>query len=505
MTVLYSNDFEAETTSAALPNWETRGGVGLIVYAGTTGSAVPISGTKHYGRNSNNDSSFWTGGWSLTDQAVRCAQSLMSNGSSIGIVLRAAWTDQNYYCFFTFDGSNIWANIDIRNNGRVSLHTAASGVAGTAGDVVHTEARAVGTSIEYRVWVNSDARPSAATVSVTNGLYTSGAPGLRKYNTTNHASVDNLVITDATGGEDYWYAPVAPTVSAHPSAQSVIEPATAGFSVTLSGTYTGIQWEYSTDGGTSSAGNVPGGTGATSTSYTTGATAVSTGSYRNGYRYRAVVTWSGGTVNSNWAALTVSAAGTAPSITVQPSNQSVDAGSTANFSVTATGSGTLTYQWQRQPSGGGGYTNISAATSSSYTTPATTITGGSANNGDTYRCVVTGDTAPPATSNAATLTVLQPVATTVSVTLTTDGTTPAASLTGLKWAFYDQVTPDLFTAAPVVKGAAETTDGSGVFSASITGTTLRQGDVGYLIVTNSNGTTTQGAALKAFAAPVVVA
>ena len=95
-------------------------------------------------------------------------------------------------------------------------------------------------------------------------------------------------------------------------------------------------------------------------------------------------------------------------------------------------------------------------------------------------------------------------ATTVSLTLTTDGTTPAASLTGLKWAYWDVVTPDLMTTAPLVKGSAGTTNGSGVFTQAITGTTKTVGQVGYLIVTNSDGTTSQGAALKGFAGPATV-
>ena len=103
--------------------------------------------------------------------------------------------------------------------------------------------------------------------------------------------------------------------------------------------------------------------------------------------------------DSNTFTLTISAAGTAPSISSHPSNQTVTEGATATFTVSAAGSGTLTYQWQRNGS------NISGATSSSYTTPATTVSGGSANNGDLFRCVVTGDTSPAATSNAATLTV----------------------------------------------------------------------------------------------------
>ena len=113
--------------------------------------------------------------------------------------------------------------------------------------------------------------------------------------------------------------------------------------------------------------------------------------------YRTHMAQPGSNVVSS-APYTTDAAGTAPTITVQPANQTVTAGATATFSVTATGSG-LTYQWRRNG------TNIGSATSSSYTTPATTVSGGSANNGDVYSVVVTGDTAPAATSSNATLTV----------------------------------------------------------------------------------------------------
>jgi hypothetical protein len=92
----------------------------------------------------------------------------------------------------------------------------------------------------------------------------------------------------------------------------------------------------------------------------------------------------------------------------------------------------------------------------------------------------------------------------VTLTLTTDGTTPAASLTGLKWAFFDQATPDLFT-APTAKGSIETTNGSGVLVIPVPGTALTPGQVGWLTVTDSNGTTTQSPAHKAFSGPVTVA
>jgi hypothetical protein len=58
-------------------------------------------------------------------------------------------------------------------------------------------------------------------------------------------------------------------------------------------------------------------------------------------------------------------AAAAPSITTQPSNQSVIIGRTATFAVTAAGSAPLAYQWQK------GGTPISGATTASYTTPPT--------------------------------------------------------------------------------------------------------------------------------------
>jgi Zn-dependent metalloprotease len=85
---------------------------------------------------------------------------------------------------------------------------------------------------------------------------------------------------------------------------------------------------------------------------------------------------------------------TAPAITGQPASVTVNAGQTATFSVTATGTAPLSYQWRKNG------TNISGATSASYTTPATTST----DNGATFSVVVS-NSAGSATSNNATLTV----------------------------------------------------------------------------------------------------
>src|SRR5438552_11446012 len=97
---------------------------------------------------------------------------------------------------------------------------------------------------------------------------------------------------------------------------------------------------------------------------------------------------------SSDAALTENSAAAAPSITTQPANQTVTTGQMATFTVVAAGTAPLTYQWKKNG------TAISGATSSSYTTPATT----SSDNGSQFT-VVASNTAGSMTSNAATLTV----------------------------------------------------------------------------------------------------
>ena len=87
----------------------------------------------------------------------------------------------------------------------------------------------------------------------------------------------------------------------------------------------------------------------------------------------------------------------APAITTQPANATVTAGQTATFTVAASGTAPLAYQWQKN------FTNISGATSASYTTPATV----SGDNGATFRVVVS-NSAGSITSNSATLTVNVP-------------------------------------------------------------------------------------------------
>jgi hypothetical protein len=117
------------------------------------------------------------------------------------------------------------------------------------------------------------------------------------------------------------------------------------------------QWQSSPDGTTWT--NI---SGAVSSTYTTPVLNTST-------HYRVVVGASGSgcnSVNSNAAIISV----VAQQIVNISGNQTICSGGTATFTATVSGgSGTITYQWQDSPDGTT-WTNISGATSSTFTTPA---------------------------------------------------------------------------------------------------------------------------------------
>src|SRR5467141_2725551 len=194
-------------------------------------------------------------------------------------------------------------------------------------------------------------------------------------------------------------APVAPTITTQPASQTVTAGQNASFSVTATGTAPlTFQWQkngVAIGGATSPTYTTPASittqpVSQTSSSYSTPPTTSSD----NGALFPVLVSNTAGSVTSNPATLTVNAAPVAPSITTQPASQTVTAGQTASFSVAATGTAPLAYQWQKNS------VAISGATSSSYTTPATTTSDSGA-----QFTVVVSNAAGSVTSRAATLTV----------------------------------------------------------------------------------------------------
>jgi hypothetical protein len=183
--------------------------------------------------------------------------------------------------------------------------------------------------------------------------------------------------------------------------------------------------------------------------------------------------------NSQTAILTVTSATGAPTVTAQPANETVTAGQTAIFSVVAAGTAPLSYQWQKNGA------NISGATSSSYTTPATT----SSDSGATFKAVIS-NSAGNTTSNAATLTVntaqagpsitTQPASQTVASGQTATFAVAATGTAPLSYQWFENGT--------AISGATSST-----YTAPAT-TTSDNGDVFQVTVSNSVSSVTSNSA-----------
>lgn len=177
---------------------------------------------------------------------------------------------------------------------------------------------------------------------------------------------------------------LAPVLTTPPVSLSVVQPATATFSVTATGSAPLLyQWVRN---GTPIA-------GATGSSFTTAATSTAAD---NGALYSVRVFNAAGDALSDEVLLTVTAALAAPAIVAQPASVAVVSGEVASFAVEATGTAPLNYQWFRNG------TAITGATGASHTTAATN----DADNGAAYSVVVGNATSTSITSTPAVLTVV---------------------------------------------------------------------------------------------------
>jgi len=266
--------------------------------------------------------------------------------------------------------------IDVRNGGSFSAATSYPYTAGTQ----YTFQLAINPATKrYSVFVTA---PGHAQVELASNYAfrssQSGVSSLNNWATYSKGGTETVCnMTIAGAGSSV----TAPTISAQPASKTVTAGQTATFSVIASGTAPlGYQW----------AKNGAAISGATASSYTTPATT----STDNGSQFVVTVSNSAGSATSGAAILTVNAPAVAPTITTQPKSQTITAGQTATFSVTASGTAPLSYQWAKNGA------TISGATAASYTTPATTST----DNGSQF-VVTVSNSAGSAASAAAILTV----------------------------------------------------------------------------------------------------
>lgn len=179
----------------------------------------------------------------------------------------------------------------------------------------------------------------------------------------------------------------APNITMHPSPQTVAVGGTAQFSVTASGDAPlSYRWQKNA-ANLSNGGHYSG--------VATPTLTVSSADLNDVGAYRCMVTNTYGNATSDEAALTLSGQ---PTITQHPAPQNVCTGATAQFSVGASGSGTLGFQWQKNDSDlsdGGHYSGTN--------TPILLVSNADAADAGNYRCVVS-NAAGSTPSNRAPLT-----------------------------------------------------------------------------------------------------
>ncbi len=247
----------------------------------------------------------------------------------------------------------------------------------TAGTAANFGVQAAGTAPLTYQWQRDGVNIAGATAAT----YTLTSPVAGDSGATFRVVVSNAAGSVTSANALLTVAPVvtAPTIATQPQSANTLDGSTVQVSVAASGTapFT-YQWRRN---GTAIA-------GATANTYTSPALTLAD----SGVSFSVVVTNSAGSVTSNAATITVNPQPVV--LTAQPSSANVTAGQTATFSVAATGSAPINYQWRRNG------TAIAGATAANYTTPATAV----ADSGALFTVLVS-NAANTVTSNAATLTV----------------------------------------------------------------------------------------------------
>ena len=307
--------------------------------------------------------------------------------------------------YVTKSNANNVAVVDVATNTIIGTINVFAGPIGM-GNMVASVPTCAGTSKTFTLTVNPltaiTTQPVARTVCAGSGAtFSVGASGTgltyqwRKdgspisgatsstLNLTAIASTDagdyDVVVTGSCGSVTSSKAKLTVNVNTlittQPTDQSVCTGTAATFAVVATGTNLVYQWTK--DGAFIG--------GATASTYTIPAVSAS-----DAAQYRVIVTGDCGTRSSSIVRLWVNAETT---ITTQPTSQTVCPGTSATFSVGASGNGTLSYQWKK------GTDNISGATSATYT-----INNVTAADVADYSVVVTG-ACGSATSAVAALTI----------------------------------------------------------------------------------------------------
>jgi hypothetical protein len=287
----------------------------------------------------------------------------------------------------------------------ISSHPASQTTSSGAASFAVTASATSGATLSYQ-WqrsTNSGGSFSDLSVQTSSILSLSGL-------TTSSEGYQYRVVVSANGGATpvnsnaatLSVTPVV-TIASQPENQTTTD-GSASFSVSASATLGGTlsyQWQRSTDDGA----NFSDLSGETASTLSLSSLTLSS----QGYRYRVVVSASGGAtpVTSSAATLTVTPV---ISITSQPTNQTaITQNVSFSLSATVNQGATLSYQWQKQEGGVGAFSNLNNGPSVDGATAAQLTISGLArasDDGDVYRVIVRASGgASDVTSHSVTLSV----------------------------------------------------------------------------------------------------
>ena len=311
------------------------------------------------------------------------------------------------YTFFTDLSAGIAAALRVKLDGQTStgapsITTQPTAQTAAVGGSATFSVTATGNATLTYQWLRDDVEITDA-INATLNLTNVQAADAGTYT----VIVTNAVGSVTSAGAALVITGLPPTITSQPPARTANAGGTVTFSVTATGSPTLLyQWRK---GGVALANgaNVAGATAATLT--LSNVQSGDAGTYD-------VVVSNGNLPNatSNGALLTVNPA--APTITSQPSPQTVAVAGTATFSVTATGSATFAYQWRK---GGVALANGATGNGSTFagvTTATLTLTTAQLLDAGNFDVVVSNAIAPAATSTAVALTVSTASASTISYT-----------------------------------------------------------------------------------------
>ncbi len=381
----------------------------------TVGGNVKASGDRSCGAN------IYGGGEAIIDGIVTAPMYVIVNNTE-RIAANGVRGTTPYEDYLIYSKSTSIVRIKIQVSLTITTAALPAATVGTA----YSRTIAVDYTGDDTLVYSATGLPSGLSINTGTGVI-SGTPAAG----TNLASPYNVTV-DVTDGKltdsktlllAVNVAAAAPVINTQPANVTRNIGQTATFTVAATSSDGGTlsyRWQRSTNGGT--AWNNITGIGTTSASYTTGTLAFTNNA--NQYRCTITNTKNGTTavINSNAAILTVNPAAAAPVINTQPADVTRNVGQTATFTIAAVApdSGTLTYQWQRYPSGSTSWSNLTGATGASYTTGALALS----DSGSRYRCVITNSkngTTAVINSNGGTLTI-NPAALSITTVSLSDAT-----------------------------------------------------------------------------------